>query len=441
MHGLTEAVLAALDRRLDTGARSPIALGLSGGGDSMALLLIAATWARQRGRPLLALIVDHRLHPDSAAWTAFAGEAARKAGAEWRALPWLGEKPRAGLPAAARDARHRLLANAARDAGAAVILLAHTADDVLEGDTMRAEDAPTLGHLRTWSPSPVWPEGREIFLLRPLLSARRRALRGWLSEQGVVWLDDPANDDLLYARARARASLREDGDGPATDIEVSRTSLDVPLQADGVGGLHIAKADFPQDAETARRLLSLLIVCAAGAQRPPRGEALDRLISRLLADPAFVAGLGGARVVVDERTVTVFREAGDFARRPRPPVRLSTGQSIVWDGRFEIVAKADLSVVPLSGLAARLPKAARAGLAPLPPAARAALPALLVGGDVRLPRPFSHGPAQARSLVEARFDAAAGLITHERDINPACEGRIAMAHGLQSSYVGDLAPA
>ena len=75
-----------LDRRLDPGSSAPLALGLSGGGDSLALLLLVAPWARVHGRPLLALTVDHGLHPDSPRWTAFAGEAARRAGADWRAL-------------------------------------------------------------------------------------------------------------------------------------------------------------------------------------------------------------------------------------------------------------------------------------------------------------------------------------------------------------------
>ena len=90
-----------------------MALALSGGGDSVALLHLAADWARARGRPLLALTVDHGLNPDSARWTAEAAEAARAAGADWRGLTWDGDKPATGLTAAARAARHRLIGEAA----------------------------------------------------------------------------------------------------------------------------------------------------------------------------------------------------------------------------------------------------------------------------------------------------------------------------------------
>jgi tRNA(Ile)-lysidine synthase len=169
-------------------------------------LRLAADWARANGRRLLALTVDHGLTPDSSAWTTFAERAARAAGADWRGLCWTGPRPATGLSAAARSARHRLIADAAREAGARVILLAHTADDIAEGEVMRAGGS-TLGLLRDWSPSPVWPEGRGLMLFRPMLGAGRREVRDWLAGQGANWIDDPGNEDPRFARSRARQAL------------------------------------------------------------------------------------------------------------------------------------------------------------------------------------------------------------------------------------------
>ena len=67
-------------RRLDPGSAAPLAVGFSGGGDSLALLLAARTWARANGRPLLALTVDHGLNSQSAART-FTARALDAAGA------------------------------------------------------------------------------------------------------------------------------------------------------------------------------------------------------------------------------------------------------------------------------------------------------------------------------------------------------------------------
>ena len=203
---LEARVRTILDRRLSRDVSAPIALALSGGGDSLALLTLAADWAKANGRKLLALTVDHRVQADSATWTAFARDAALRTGAEWRGLVWDGEKPTTGLQAAARAARHALIADAAREAGASVVLFAHTRDDVREAGRMRDEGS-TLGRVREWSPSPAWPEGRDLFVLRPLLEISRAALRDDLRARGLDWIEDPANTDLHYARSRARAAL------------------------------------------------------------------------------------------------------------------------------------------------------------------------------------------------------------------------------------------
>lgn len=404
------AASTVLDRRLDPDSRAPIAVALSGGGDSVALLRLTVVWARAHGRPVLALTVDHGLHRASAEWTADSGELAGALGCDWRPLRWEVSKPATGLPAAARQARHALLAEAARDAGARAILTGHTADDVLEGELMRAADAPTLGRLREWSPSPAWPDGRGVFLLRPLLGVRRAELRAWLTAQGASWIDDPANSDPRYARARARARLASGGELLAPD-----------------GGLTLPSAT----SDAAR--FSAALLCAAGTTRPPRAEQLARLLDRLKAGERFTANLAGARIEKGGGEALITREPGERGRGGLAPLALPLGKPVIWDGRFELIADGHgLSVAPLAGLAARLPPAERAALAAVPPAARAALPAIVDGaGDVRLPRPYGAAPVEARCLVLDRFDGAIGLIPDERAL---AERTLAPApHGAAST--------
>jgi len=198
---LTARVRAPLDARLCRNVDAPLAVALSGGGDSAALLALVAEWARANGRRVLALTVDHGLNPHSRDWSRRCAAQARAQGADWAELRWTDEKPSTGLPAAARAARHALLADAARQAGARVILMGHTADDVAESDLIRAEGTP-IGRLREWAPSPAWPEGRGLMLLRPLLG---EALRDLLRTRRLDWIEDPANADERYARARIRS--------------------------------------------------------------------------------------------------------------------------------------------------------------------------------------------------------------------------------------------
>jgi tRNA(Ile)-lysidine synthase len=441
---------AALDRRLRPDAAASLAVGFSGGGDSLALLILTLDWARAHGRAVVSLTVDHQLNPASAAWTADAVAKARALGAEARALAWTGAKPITGLSAAARTARHALLADAARAAGARVLLLGHTADDLAEAALMRVEGS-TVSDPREWSPSPAWPEGRGVFVLRPLLAAGRGEIRDWLTARGEAWLDDPANEDPRSARARARIrfSSPEERSGTGevaakpTEGAFSRCPPAPNAPRGGEGYLVL-----PRTAPAAH--VAAACLCAAGTSQPPRGERLQRLVERIRGGESFTATLAGARIEAVGETVGFFREPGEARRSGPPPVgevspqateggvierptlpptdpsdrlphggrgyfELPVGQTIVWDGRYELTAAAPgLAVRPLQGLAARLPAAQRQALKGLPAVARPGLPAVLApDGTVTCPILAEAKATRARCLVMDRFEAATGRVDQE----------------------------
>lgn len=414
---IDSAILESLRRRLRPGSPRPVAVGLSGGGDSLALLLAATTWARRVGRELLVLTVDHRLQPQSATWTQACGERAARLGLAFRALAWDGPKPRHGLPAAARTARHRLLADAAREAGARVILLGHTADDVLEARAMR-EAGSTTPEPREWTPSPAWPHGRGVFLLRPMLALRRAALRDWLGAQGETWLEDPANADLRFARPRARAALAPGADRPGIADEAAPLALAADCAPLPGGGFAIARARIrdasPQDG---RRLTALACVCAGGGERLPSAASVDRLAAAVRGTERVSATLAGARVLASPSEVLFVREAGEAARGGLPELAVPAGRAIVWDGRFELRAEREgLRLRRLAGLAARLPAGERRPLAELPAAVRPSLPVLETPqGEISCPLLASQPGVTVTALTHPRLLAAAGLITAEPD--------------------------
>ncbi|MBO9547609.1 tRNA lysidine(34) synthetase TilS [Caulobacter sp.] len=387
-------VRAIFDQRLDPASAAPLAVGFSGGGDSLFLLKAAL----DLGRPVLALVVDHGLQAGSDRWTAEAVAKARALGAEAQALVWTGDKPKTGLPAAARRARHALLAEAARAAGAKVLLLGHTASDLAEGAAMRAEGS-SVSDPREWAPSPVWPEGRDVFLLRPLLSLSRDEIRQALADQGETWLDDPANEDLRYARARARAA----GAGEISPMEA--TSLSPPcFTVDAVGTIRL-----PRDVAAAH--LAAALLCAAGTERPPRGERLERLVQRIRSGETFAATLSGARIEAGD-DVLICRDAGETARGGLAALELAPGQAGIWDGRWGVTAgDTALTVTALKGRAASLSAADRARLTAIPASARPALP--LISSPLDGPKLATEGEARARLLVLGRFKAAVGLCDQE----------------------------
>ena len=418
--------LSAFDARLSPASPAPLAVAFSGGGDSLALLLLAKAWADAHGRRVIALTVDHGLQPASAGWTERCRETAARLGADFQALRWEGDKPARGLPAAAREARHRLLAEAAREVGARVLLMGHTADDLREGAAMRAEGS-SVPDPREWSPSPAWPEGRGVFVLRPLLGAGRAELRDWLSAQGETWIDDPANEDARFARSRARDLLSStakrgrgtagsvvEGAGPgsaaaAAPSTASRSSS--PVQ-DGGGVLTLPRTGLDPAA------IAAACLCAAGTLRPPRGDRLARLTERLQGPAPFTATLGGARIEADADTVRFMRDAGESARGGLAPIALQPHRPAVWDGRFEVVAdRPGLTVRALKGLAAQLPADQRQRLKAVPAAARPALPATVdQSGAVSCPLLAGDPSVRARPLALERFAAAIGRVRGEPEM-------------------------
>lgn len=428
---LLQSVFPILDRRLRAVSTAPLAVALSGGGDSLALLLITKAWADAHGRRIVALTVDHGLNPESAGWTVRCQETAARLGVDFRALAWTGDKPATGLPAAARQARHALLADAVRGAGASVLLMGHTADDLAESAAMRAEGS-TVSDARVWAPSPAWPEGRGVFLLRPLLGVSRAALRDYLRDAGEGWIDDPTNEDMRFARARARALQSSPRSGDGDPAEQGGGGVSALSGRTGIQALAAAAGATPSTALRAAPLptawggwvlakstppstLAAAALCAAGTVRPPRNASLSRIIDGLRRGDPFTVTLAGARIEVGWTEITVMRDAGEITRGGLPPLALPLGREVVWDGRFAILAdRPGLTVAPLAGRAAKLPESERRRLAAIPAAARPTLPVIIdAEGVVTCPILAERPSVRVHALALARFEAATGGVDSE----------------------------
>ena len=313
-------------------------------------------------------------------------------------------------------------------AGARVVLFGHTADDVLEAEAMRA-DGLAIASPHTWSPSPVWPEGRETFILRPLLGARRSALRDWLSDRGEAWIDDPANTDARQPRARARAlvaGLVTQPRAPCAPVDLSAVLAAVRFGPAGDLSLALEALNGTPTRDL-RRFLGAAITSVAGAERIARGPFFYRLPEVVKGGGVFASTVGGALTSSDGDRLTIARETGDRRSRASPTVVLSAGESLIWDGRFEVRARAPgLSLAPLWGRAARLEKAVRPRLAALTPSVRRALPAVInSSGAVTCPTLTTDPRVEIRGLVAGRLAGACGKVQNESEI-----GETADAHAL-----------
>jgi len=183
-----------------------VVLAVSGGPDSLALMLLAARWrdAYKQGPRLVAVTVDHALRPESAIEARAVKKVARALNVEHHTLRWHGAKPATGVPSAARAARYTLLARLARTHGAVHVLTGHTRDDQAETVLMRMSRGSGLAGLAGMARL-VRRDG--MVLARPLLDVPKSRLLATVRKAGLAFADDPTNRDPNFTRPRLRALM------------------------------------------------------------------------------------------------------------------------------------------------------------------------------------------------------------------------------------------
>lgn len=276
---------ADLDALAPPGSRSGIAV--SGGPDSLALLLLAAA---ARPGSVEAATVDHGLRAESGDEAAMVASLCETLGVPHRTLlaDWA-EPPTANVQAEARAMRYRLLNQWAMDRGLAAVATAHHADDQAETLLMRMLRGAGVGGLGATRARRALSE--QVLLVRPLLGWRKAELQQLVADAGVTAVDDPSNRDPKHDRARIRQWLAEAEWADPARLAASASALRdadealdwalAPMISSRIkhdrGGLLIEPFDLPR--ELKRRLL--LAAFAELGAAPPRGPDLIRAMDAL----------------------------------------------------------------------------------------------------------------------------------------------------------------
>lgn len=308
-------------------------LAVSGGADSLALMLLAHAWAKPIGVELFVYTVDHGLRPEAADEAAFVVHEAERLGLRARALKWSGPHPATGIQAAAREARYRLIGEAMASDGCQIVATAHHLYDQAETVLMRMAHGSGVDGLSGMADRVVI-EGCEI--VRPLLGVAPDQLREVVRAAGLVPVEDPSNDDSAYERVRWRKMLpalaalgltperlatfaRRMGDQSAAIRQyLAQVGLGQP-QSDGEGARVMARADFdrlPRAAGVA--LLSSLLTATKGGSSLPSLSRLEDIWADLRSGEFKQATIHGCLIACDEKVISIRREG---PRRTAPKTR------------------------------------------------------------------------------------------------------------------------
>ncbi|WP_081979459.1 tRNA lysidine(34) synthetase TilS [Pseudooceanicola atlanticus] len=324
---------------------APIGVAVSGGSDSLALMILMRDWAQEVGADLRVVTVDHGLRAEAAEEAQYVGRIAADLGLSHDILRWQGWDGTGNLQDRARRARYSLMTDWAKENGIEVIALGHTADDQAETFLMRLSREAGADGLAAMQAKRLQ---RGITFLRPMLSLHRAELQAFLTRRDLTWVSDPSNDDPRYDRVRARQALQvlePLGVTVASLNQVSRNLADIRetlawytfvearqhVRVDH-GDIVIPLAAYRTfRPEISRRLLQQALIWVSGAEYPPRRKGMTLLQLSLSAGTGMP--LAGCRVTVARGDIRITREAAalkDLTAAPGEP----------WDGRWRLIGPA-----------------------------------------------------------------------------------------------------
>lgn len=381
------SALFSVFSEFDLSSRPTVVAAVSGGSDSTAMLMLLQNHLHEEAPSthLLAVTVDHGLRASSAEEANHVARLCAGHGITHRIMRWTDPKPPSGIPAAAREARYRLLAQAAREAGTDIVVTGHTAEDQAETVFMRKQRGDGLG-LAGMAPATLYDGA--VWLLRPLLSERRGLLRDYLGWRGISWSEDATNTDSRFERPRVRARLAaspkpkarpslysdpiwddifSDPDSSGQRPRARKTEMSALLglarqtarsrirlgsraaaliaalaRRAAPGLLHLDPSFVKHtDREAVLYALRVLLATAGGSEfLPPEGR-VDTLFEEL-AEPPFRGTLSRALVASRRDGVWLARETRGLPG-PQPVV-----DGMIWDGRYRLRTEKDAAELQIA---------------------------------------------------------------------------------------------
>ncbi|MYM37978.1 tRNA lysidine(34) synthetase TilS [Duganella qianjiadongensis] len=242
-----QATSAALARVQADGsaaaAPARIAVALSGGLDSSALLHLAHGYARAHGVTLYAFHIHHGLSPNADSWLAHCEQACAALGVAFEAQRvQLTDQGKTGTEAAARKVRYAALGGLCARHGVRLLLTAHHLDDQAETvllQLLRGSGTAGLSGMDAANAAPELLANPELVMARPLLPVSRKQLDAYVATQQISHIHDESNDDARFARNALRHKV-------------------MPALAAAFPGFQERFARSAQHAQSAQRLLTEL---------------------------------------------------------------------------------------------------------------------------------------------------------------------------------------
>ncbi|QEK39513.1 tRNA lysidine(34) synthetase TilS [Candidatus Sneabacter namystus] len=346
------ALRNAFFRVFGTDLPARLACAVSGGSDSMALLVASKRFSKRYGCEIIALTVDHGLRDDAHQDCDFVHAVCALNQIRCFTLKVQGPHlKRGGVQAYAREARYRLLINFCKENDILDLCTAHHADDVAENFFIRLGRSASIAGLIMQDVSFL----DNIRVVRPLLSVQKSSCRKYLEDVGVSWREDSSNFDTSFSRNAVRVAIDNfckhkhfvSQDVFLKNIAGTVRHLDGMFQAvktkflelfvNSVFVSHIGYATIDmqllegENVEMQGLLLSHVLTIIRGTKKMPRTSSVSMCLKDLMSGCCVAKSLHGCRMVLESRIIFVYRDFGKNF-----PCASQVQRTCVWDDRFVV---------------------------------------------------------------------------------------------------------
>ncbi|MCC8418771.1 MAG: tRNA lysidine(34) synthetase TilS [Rickettsia endosymbiont of Glossina mortisans submortisans] len=322
---------------------SKIAVAVSGGSDSVALLYLANIWAEKNNIELSVISVDHNLREQSKQETHYIQNISNSLNRKHYSFSFDHQNNFSNLQERAREGRYDLMTNLCLELDILVLSTAHHEDDYVENFCLRLERNSGIFGLS--SSNINWYNNIQI--IRPLYNIPKSELVEYLVSHNIKWFEDESNSSDKYRRNIIRQKLAKGEDYIKADIILQQLKINdlldnkfkpelisaiaeaVKIFEYGFAFLDLVKFDkFSNEVKV--QIINFLLIIISGQSRAARFYSVEPILKLITQDVNFKNTLHGCVINRIQNELLIYREFG----KKLPESKILLDKSVIWDNRF-----------------------------------------------------------------------------------------------------------
>ncbi len=324
-------------------ASSGVALAVSGGADSTALLHMCANLAKEINLPLHIFTVNHNLRQEAKDDVLFVREMCRNYGTEFHEFFWDGASAQSGIQEKARNARYDMMSSKCKELGIKLLLTAHHLDDMLENYLMKKSRGSNQFGL-SYSSSSFY---NNIYIFRPFLDYSKQDILNYLKQHNLSWREGESNKSDCYERNRMRKiiedflpqekvdHLQEMHDACKASKQITQHLIFLLAEYTEIHNEGFAIFDYEkiinESIDIKNQILSHLLAIISGLEEIPRFRSVIKIIKAMDARKLDKVSLHGCIVKCANNKLLIYKEVAAISQ-----ASMQVNSSQKWDNRFNI---------------------------------------------------------------------------------------------------------